>query len=241
MTFPGTTHERRALANCMKSARGSHSMAVGPTVLPEKDGSVDPDEWEDVIKRSNILEEEDMFLPRTVPILLESLPQLLRTVGDYAERNQSCWSDNQLLEQRRDEQQVRMRGWISTMFDPSTSMSTSRSKIRTLSRELLLLNGSMHSVLITEFLPTLRRLAAIEASVESVQGGDSPERDVEARSSRRATRLQARNARKHYFDTISRKLELDDADVSSSQLGQAMAQSLLNYDAPYKQSNKDSS
>jgi hypothetical protein len=223
MVRPTTAQERRSLNSWMEASRGEKSSTVHVTTNPERDeeGSSDLD---DIILREHRISEEDMFLPQPLPILLDSLPHLLHTTQNAAAYKQN-WVSDQLLENCRETNSLRMQTWLSNLF--GRSLQLTKARVRPPSRELLLLNGNLEAVTVTDFLPILCRMGALEESFEALESDASNETTTE--KSRRTTRRQIRNGRSHYFRTFSLKLQFDEAQMSSNELGRSMAAALLTY------------
>lgn len=226
MTLPRNAQERKSLNDGMVAARGGQSSMIELTVAPADKEDDSSDNWEDNLRTESNTTEEDMFLPRRLPILLEALPQLLRISKCSAWYN-SNWTSNHFLDQRRHETTTRLQFWLSALFDQS--LQSTKYKARPTSRELLQLNGRLDVTATTEFLPMICRIGALEESLDALERSTSSEERAAPGNSRRATRLQTRNARRHYFDTISRKLDLDEAALSTTDLGLSMARCLLTY------------
>ncbi len=226
MTLPTTGQERRSLCEMMETTRGKAMSTPDLGLIAPTDKIEDAlDDLDDIVRRDYNVSEEDMFCPQPLPILLESLPQILR-----ASRHSDFWNrngtSNQLLQQRQLKRTTFFQSCTSTLFDQN--IHPLKGKLRSISRELLQLNGKFDVIMATEFFPMLCRIGALEENFEALERQrDKPVDD----SCRRTTRRHARNMRRHYFDSLSRKLEWDEASMSSSDLGQAMAKTLLTYKA----------
>jgi hypothetical protein len=223
MTMPSTARERRELHAWMATSRGDClSGRDGGVNAPAEQEDEELDDLEDIIRRECAISDEDMFLPRPVPTLIESLPSLLRQSRKCSSYQQN-WTSNQVLDRKQIQSSVAMQQWVSYVFG-----ETGQGKVfsRRTSQELLLLNGTMDASVSLEFLPTLRRICVMERAAECLETktGDQPV------TGRRTTRRQALARRHHYFDAHSKKLRLDEADLTSSELGSLMADALLIYD-----------
>jgi len=221
MVQPKTSSERRSLNESMAAARGGQASWLELPGTAEKEEETTND-WDDTLKSECTATEEDMFLPQRLPMLLETLPQLLRrskcsTISD------GHWTSNQLLNQRRHACSVQLQSWLSALF--GRSLQLNKIKVQPISRELFLLNGILDVTATTDFLPTICRMGALEESLEALERRTSGVDTVKG-TTRRATRRQTRNARQHYFDIISKR---DDATLSAEELGRSMASALLTY------------
>jgi hypothetical protein len=222
MTRPASAQERRSLLSTMKSARGERNSKSEVTAPVDKEDE-NVSDLDDIIRRDCKVSEEDMFLPQQIPPFLAALPDLLREHN--ADVSSYNWTADQLFDKRRHAVSDWFKMCLSLMFD--RNLQTNRDSGRTISRELLSLNDRLEATASTEFLPTLRRIAMLERSrdAEHHQQQISDPRAANIRSSR----LQARSARKHYFDTISKKLAWDEGPLSTGDLAQSLAQNLLTY------------
>lgn len=223
-TRPSTAQERRYLNNDMTTVRGEHLSSTGELAGAAADKEDEnPIDWEETLRSDSNTTEEDMFLPQRLPILLQTLPQMLRSSKDWA-MDLHGWTANKLLDERRQETSARLQSWLSALF--GQTLQSTKTKARTTSRELLQLDGDLDAVATTQFLPTLRRIGALEESSEALERANGDETVV---SSRRLTRRKTRDVRRHYLDNISRKLEWDEAEMSTAEMGRTMANSLLSY------------
>ena len=78
---------------------------------------------------------------------------------------------------------------------------------------------TMDRRLTLEYLPVLRTIAAIARAA-------TPEDEQREQTRKRKTRSQ-KGSRSHYFDKISRKMYLGESELSSAQLGELMADTML--------------
>jgi hypothetical protein len=223
MVRPASARERRSLNCWMEESRGELSstlhIATGANADKDEDSS---DDLEDIILREERIPEEDIFLSQPLPILLGSLPHLLHSAHNSVAYTRN-WVSNQFFEKRRQAKSIRMQTWLSNFFDRS---QFSKAKGRPTSRELLLLNDNLDCVAVTDFLPILCRMGGLEESFEALERQSN---EMTTETSRRTTRRQMRNGRRHYFSTLSFKLQYDEANMSTSELGRSMATALLTY------------
>jgi len=159
--------------------------------------------------------EEDMFLPQCIPSQIESLPRLLRL------STKSRWYDRH-LEQTQAFPQIhlqhreRIKQWMRYLEPNGIKVS----------QELLLLNDRLSKSVVIDFLPLLKRIGLSERAAEAI----ALQSREEVPSHRRVTRRQAKASRGHYFDKISERLKLDMEEITSSELGGVLADSILVYD-----------
>lgn len=186
------------------------------------------DDLDDIARRDSNGWEEDMFLPQPLSALCESLPHLLRKPHQAVLTNHD-WRSNQLLRQRQSERLIFVQTCLSALFDPN--FQPAKGKARMISRELLVLNGKVEKAAVTDFFPILCRMGALEESMEAVE---RESKDSSDDTCRRSSRRNARNSRRHYFDSLSRKLEWDEGDISASDLSQMMIKTLLTYNGDKK-------
>lgn len=218
MTFPHSALERRQLCAASELSRGK--TFIGLDCASNGCEKVEADDFD--VQRECTRLDEDMFLPRPLPPLIKSLPSLLRKCSNE-ERHQKHWTSNQILQRKQKVNYEQSQRWACQILPP-----TSRAKAfyRGFGPEkTLLLEGSMDSELVSEYIPMLRRIAFLERVHELAarESGD------EQAKNRRTTRRSARSARQHYFDKLS-KQQWEESDPTSSKIGTLMADSLLVYD-----------
>jgi hypothetical protein len=208
----------------MTFSRGRALFGVdGANATAEKEGETE--DMDELVCREGARADEDMFLPQPMPSLIQSLPSLLRESrrGGLCQKN---WTSNQLLEKRKLKLSKDLRHWMTYIFPPAVQAKVSCHGFGATSVESLLLEDTIDIKLFLEYIPVLRRIGFLERATEYA----CREKGEEQPTCRRTTRRQARAARHHYFDTLSRQLQLDNADQTSSQIGTLMANSLLVYD-----------
>jgi hypothetical protein len=227
MTQPATAQERRTLVSAMEAARGERNTTLDMMLPLDRDDENSSD-LDDIVRRDCTVIEEDMFLSQHISSSLAALPELLRLRN--AKVTSCHWTADELFENRRLVVSCGFKKHLSSMFD--RNLSTTRAGVRTISRELLSLNDHLDPTIATEFLPTLRRIATLERSRDAEHKAQQlldPRRETSTRS----TRLQTRTARKHHFDSISKKLAWDEAPQSTEVVADQLAQSLLTYNSTF--------
>jgi hypothetical protein len=222
MTMPNTALERKRLRNEYTLFRGHESFGVeASSTVPEKDEA--DTTMDDFVSRRSASEEEDMYLPRDIPAIVETLPQLLRA---------SCKSDrNAIRHEVADLRKLRvsegLRNLVSNLFPKEQRPSKVAAHV--LSAESMMIQDDDRTrtdysvVLIQDYLPILRTIGLLERIAERT------ETKPEHRTSGRVTRKQAAARRHHYYDKISRTLGLDQGTMSSTEVGAKMADGLLQY------------
>jgi hypothetical protein len=168
--------------------------------------------------------EEDMFLVRPIPSLLEVLPDMLRNCVREAkarDENHVVGIKKQFLERRKSEYMDRME-MQAGYFLPSLTERSLWGFGR-----LGLTSDMDRQNLILELLPALRKIGAIEEAMEFAAVQDA--NDAAANSNRRTTRRQAKARRHHYFDKLSQTLRRDEGDLNSSEVGSLLAKDLMAY------------
>jgi len=221
MTQPNTASERRSLCVAMESARGEKNPKPDIVLLLDKEDETSND-LEDIVRRECITSEEDMFLSQPISPSLVDLPRILRNQNNKLTHDH--WTEDEFFKKRRQIASTRFCKQLSSMFDGNLQLS--RVGGRTICRDLLRLNDRLDETVTTEFLPFLRWIAVLERSRDAEYDAQQPShRPV---TGTRSTRLQTKALRKHYFDSISRKLGLSDAS-STEETTNNMAQDLLRY------------
>ena len=247
MTRPGTAPERRLLWSTMESARGEKNpkpdITLVPSIILDKDDENYSNDLEEMIRwGGSHVSEEDMFLLSPISPIIEGLPHLLRRLLPLRQQeengkgsNDVPWKADEVFEQQKQQTSARLSEYLSDLFDCTLPTPGTRVGGRTVSRELLRLNERLDAIAATEFLPTLRWLATLEQSrdAEHHQQQQQPSFDLPPRTmsttTRSSTRLQTQAVRKHYFDTVSRKVGWQQEARSTEELAHSMARDLLQY------------
>jgi hypothetical protein len=193
------------------------------TTAGEKEG--EPNDLDELVCQER--SDEDMYLPQPISPLLQCLPDLLRN-NRNSDSYHSNWTSNQLLERRKSKMSQKFRLWASCLFDPipQAKMSCRGFVSDTSSNNMVLDSNLRNESLVLEYLPILRYIGVLERAADWAFRENKGE---EQPSHRRTTRRQAKAARRHYFDTLSKQLWLDTAELPTSELGSSMAESLLEY------------
>lgn len=228
MTIPTSNRERRLLRATMSSIRGTNlypscdtgqlDNEMDASVVAENCTAMDQRSWSD----------EDMFLCQNIPASIETLPSLLRkNCGTSSGATNDLW---EMLEKRRGKKAAECGKHVSMILTHEVQPRVACRGFGSTTMESLLFDDTVDSRLALDYLPTLRRIAVVECAAEEEFYKNKANLD-ETTSSRRTTRRSARNQnqRVHYFDKLSKQLQLDLADLNSSTLGSRLAEGRLMY------------
>jgi hypothetical protein len=203
------------------------SKTEGAAATTDTEEAVVSEDIDDIFRSEGLGAEEDVFLAQNVPASLLSLPCLLREARCPANWNKS-WTNDHLLERRRQEQAHKLCDLLSYILPDALWPRRSRHASDRWTLGLCLPEDAMDPKVYLEFLPTLRRIAAVEKAAEYAFNLKSDEEDPVPK--RRSTRRATKATRSHYFDSISRALKLDLSDLSASEVGSRLAPTLLRYE-----------
>jgi hypothetical protein len=220
MTRPSGRREHRLLSSTMQGL--ASSKIEGAAATTDKEEAVVSEDIDDIFRSEGLGSEEDVFLAQNVPACLLSLPCLLREARCPANWNKS-WTNDHLLERRRQEQAHKSCDLLSYVLPDVVWPKMS------LTLGICLPEDAMDPKVFLEYLPTLRRMAAIEKAAEYAFNLKSDDEDPVPK--RRSTRRSTKATRSHYFDSISRALKLDQTDLSASEVGSRLAPTLLRYES----------
>lgn len=225
MTIPSGRRERRLFSSTMRGVQSSK--VEGAAATTDKEEAVVSEDIDDTFRSEGLGSDEDVFLTQNIPASLLSLPCLLREARCPANWNIS-WTNDHLLERRRQEQAHKACDLLSCILSDAVWLKMSCHVSDRLPLGFCLPEDAMDPKLFLEYLPTLRRIAVVEKAAEYAFNLTSDEEDPAPK--RRSTRRTTKATRSHYFDSISRALKLDQADLSASELGSRLAPTLLCYE-----------
>ncbi|KAL3908660.1 MAG: hypothetical protein SGILL_008400 [Bacillariaceae sp.] len=158
------------------------------------------------------------YIPRPIPPIVQAFPKLLREKASITNQWHSIHRDVSIGRTHTMERLLSGAQYILPEIFERLAWSYGRFGF---------CSNKEKAELVLELLPTVRRIGLYEKAAEfaELQKGD----DEAVNSNRRTTRRQAKARRHHYFDKLSVKLRLDQADMNSSELGSLMAKDLLVY------------
>lgn len=222
MTLPSSRREHRLFSAAMRGR--TSSKLEGAAANTDKEEAVVSEDIDDIFRSEGIGSEEDVFLAQNVPASLLLLPCLLREARCPANWN-NCWTNDHLLERRRQEQAHKLCNLLSYILPDAVWPKMSCHASDRLTSGICLPEDAMDPKVFLEYLPTLRRIAAVEKAAEYAFNLKSDEEDPAP--NRRSTRRSTKATRSHYFDSVSRALKLDLTDLSASEVGSRLATTLL--------------
>ena len=230
MVKPTSVRERRLLHATMSSIRSvtfypmcSLGQADNETIIENSD--VEANVTSDLRTSSD----EDAFLPQPVPASIRSLPSLLR---QSCGRTSSTTADfEKQVEKMKARKAAEFGRLVSFIFPKEVQSRVGFRGFGLTTMQSLLLDDTIDSRLMLDYLPALRRMGADECAAEEAFYKNKANQDEAVATGRRTTRRSARNQnhRRHYFDSKSKYLQLDMGDVNSSQVGTSLAEGLLVY------------
>jgi hypothetical protein len=195
-------------------------------------GSNDRDEKEaepdieDIIRWKAQVLEEDMFIPRTFEDPLASLPHILRKSAGCPLAS----LDDLDLERRKHATAHETYELLNYIIDDDSRVKASRPKLGWVPVHSLVPEDVFDRETFLDYLPLLRSMALSESVAEFLHNASKTEEEEEHNArSRRSTRSATRNGRQNYFDTISKVLKQDLADISTSDVTSRLAATRLQY------------
>lgn len=213
-------------SNLMNSFRGKDSvedsLAVIPVAAISPDEVENPEDVEFNAHHSCNRSLEDMYLPRHVPDLLKTLPQLLLRDGAAIGRLYTgieLGVDESIQRHKSEKMKLFLSCASNIVAETCDRINSQYRRGFADSREI--------SHLVLELLPTLRRIGLYEQAAEfaAFEMG----KDAAIETTRRTSRRLAKARRHHYFDKLSSMLRGDYSDLNSSELGALMSKDSLVY------------
>ena len=220
-----STREKLIFRRTMNELRGLCFADAEETV--DKDEDETSDDVDDITRGKAHLSEEDMFLPRKFEDPLCALPNILR-------QEAACFLPQSLdvldLERRKHVAAAEMYELLEYIIDDDSRVKLSRPKLGVPLVHSLCPGDYYDEVAFLDYLPMLRSIALLESVAEFIHEASKSDNEKElARSSRRSTRSKTRNGRQHYFDKVSRSLQLDLAGIPTGDVAKRLEAFRLQY------------